>query len=58
MKNYLLGLYEKSMPNDLTWAEKLQAAKRSVERAMKKLRESGRIVREGGKRYGRWKILQ
>lgn len=27
MKNYLLGLYEKSMPNDLTWAEKLQAAK-------------------------------
>lgn len=27
MKNYLLGLYEKSMPNNLTWAEKLQAAK-------------------------------
>lgn len=27
MKNYLLGLYEKSMPNELTWAEKLQAAK-------------------------------
>jgi len=27
MKKYLLGLYEKSMPNDLTWAEKLQAAK-------------------------------
>ena len=27
MKKYLLGLYEKSMPNTLTWAEKLQAAK-------------------------------
>lgn len=27
MKKYLLGLYEKAMPNDLTWAEKLQAAK-------------------------------
>lgn len=24
---YQLGLYEKSMPNDLTWAQKLQAAK-------------------------------
>ena len=27
MANYLLGLYEKSMPGVLTWAEKLQAAK-------------------------------
>ncbi|MBR1396125.1 MAG: L-ribulose-5-phosphate 3-epimerase [Selenomonadaceae bacterium] len=27
MKNYLLGLYEKAMPGNLTWAEKLQAAK-------------------------------
>ena len=27
MANYLLGLYEKSMPGTLTWAEKLQAAK-------------------------------
>lgn len=26
MKKYCLGLYEKSMPNGLTWAEKLQAA--------------------------------
>lgn len=28
-KAYLLGLYEKSMPEMLTWAEKLQAAKNS-----------------------------
>lgn len=27
MKKYKLGLYEKSMPADLTWREKLQAAK-------------------------------
>lgn len=27
MSKYQLGLYEKSMPGDLTWAEKLQAAK-------------------------------
>ncbi len=26
-QRYLLGLYEKSMPGTLTWAEKLQAAK-------------------------------
>jgi len=27
MKEYQLGLYEKAMPNDLTWLEKLNAAK-------------------------------
>ena len=27
MNKYLLGLYEKAMPGNLTWAEKLQAAK-------------------------------
>lgn len=27
MKAYSLGLYEKSIPSDLTWREKLQAAK-------------------------------
>ena len=27
MHDYLLGLYEKSMPSELTWAERLQAAK-------------------------------
>jgi len=29
MKAYTLGLYEKSMPSDLTWKEKLQTAKES-----------------------------
>ena len=27
MKAYSLGLYEKSMPSELSWKEKLQAAK-------------------------------
>lgn len=28
----------------------------SVQRAMKKLSEQGKIVREGGKRFGHWKV--
>ena len=27
MKEYFIGLYEKAMPNTLTWREKLQCAK-------------------------------
>ena len=27
MKAYALGLYEKAMPSDITWREKLEAAK-------------------------------
>lgn len=37
-------------------AESLGISKRSVEREMKKLRDSERIIREGGNRYGHWKI--
>lgn len=37
-------------------AEKLDVTTRTVEREMKKLRESGRVVRVGGKRYGHWEI--
>lgn len=35
-------------------AEKLAVTTRTIEREMKKLRESGRIERVGGKRYGHW----
>lgn len=28
----------------------------SVQRAMKKLVEQGKVIREGGKRFGYWKI--
>lgn len=27
MKNYFIGIYEKAMPNSLTWREKLLCAK-------------------------------
>ena len=35
-------------------AEKLKVTTRTIEREMKKLRESGRIELVGGKRYGYW----
>lgn len=31
-------------------------SKRTVEREMKKLREDGRIIRQGGNRHGHWQI--
>ncbi|MBQ8983723.1 MAG: helix-turn-helix domain-containing protein [Lachnospiraceae bacterium] len=37
-------------------AEKLEVTTRTIEREMKKLRESGRIIRVGGKRYGHWEV--
>lgn len=37
-------------------SETLERPKRTIEREMKKLRECKRIKREGGNRYGRWKI--
>ena len=37
-------------------AEKLEVTTRTIEREMKKLRESGCVKRVGGKRYGHWKI--
>ena len=37
-------------------AEKLEVTTRTIEREMKKLRESGRVVRVGGKRYGYWEV--
>ena len=39
-------------------AESLGIPKRTIEREMKKLRDSERITREGGNRYGRWIINQ
>ena len=37
-------------------AEKLEVTTRTIEREMKKLRESGRVIRVGGKRYGHWEV--
>lgn len=37
-------------------AEKLEVTTRTIEREMKKLRESGRVICVGGKRYGHWEV--
>ena len=37
-------------------AEKLEVTTRTIEREMKKLRESGCVIRVGGKRYGHWEV--
>lgn len=40
----------------LEMSEVLETPKRTVEREIKKLRDSKRIMRKGGNRYGHWKI--
>ncbi len=40
----------------LEMSETLETPKRTIEREMKKLRDIKRITREGGNRYGHWKI--
>ncbi len=40
----------------LEMSERLETSKRTIEREMKKLRDIKRITREGGNRYGYWKI--
>ena len=42
--------------NQKKLAERLQTSLPSIQRAMSKLKESGRIVRKGGKRFGYWEI--
>jgi len=37
-------------------AERLNVAKRTIEREVKQLRETGRVERIGSKRFGHWKI--
>ena len=37
-------------------AESLGIPKRTIEREMKKLRDNGSVMREGGNRYGHWII--
>jgi len=41
----------------LEMSEALETSKRTAEREMKKLRDSKRITREGGNRYGYWKVI-
>lgn len=37
-------------------SEQLGISKRTIEREIKSLRDSGKIIRTGGKRFGRWEI--
>ena len=37
-------------------AAHLNVTTRTIEREMKELRESGRIIRKGGRRYGCWEM--
>ena len=37
-------------------AKKLNVTKRTIERAVKSLREENRLERKGGKRYGYWGV--
>ena len=47
---------EKSDVTMAEMAERLGVTTRTIERKMKKLRESERVLRVGGKRYGRWEV--
>lgn len=38
-------------------SETLNVPKRTIEREIRNLRESGRITRKGGRRYGYWEIM-
>lgn len=38
-------------------SETLNVPKRTIEREIRNLRESGRIIRKGGRRYGYWEIM-
>ncbi len=42
--------------NQKELANRLQTSLPSIQRAMNRLKESGHIVRKGGKRFGYWKI--
>ncbi len=47
---------EKSDVTMAEMAERLGVTTRTIERKIKKLRESERVLRVGGKRYGRWEV--
>lgn len=49
---------ETSSITTIELAEELGVTTRTIEREIKKLRETGRIERVGGKRYGHWEVLE
>lgn len=51
-------LRKNSRINQKDLADKIQTSIPSIQRAMSRLREKGRIERKGGKRYGYWEIIE
>lgn len=39
-------------------AKRINVTSRTVEREIRKLRESGRVERIGGRRFGRWRVIE
>lgn len=57
LENQIIKLLsEDNKMNQKQIAAKTGRSIASVQRAMKKLSEQGKIIREGGKRFGHWKI--
>ena len=56
MERILASIRSNSSITVQEMTETLEVPKRTLEREMKKLRNSGRIIRVGGNRYGYWKI--
>ena len=55
-KQIIRLLIEHNRLNQKQIATKTGRSIATVQRAMKKLSEQGKIVREGGKRFGHWKV--
>ena len=49
-------IFDNSEITMIEMAKMLDVTTRTIEREIKKLRESGRVIRVGGKRYGHWEI--
>ena len=57
LENQIIKLLsEDNKMNQKQIAAKTGSSITTVQRAMKKLSEQGKIVREGGKRFGHWKV--
>ncbi|MDE7310237.1 MAG: putative DNA binding domain-containing protein [Eubacterium sp.] len=52
----VIELQKDASLNQKELAERLKTSVPSIQRAMNSLKEKGRIIRKGGKRYGYWKL--
>ena len=54
----LIMLTENANMTQMELAKASHVSVLTIKRAMKKLLESGRIVRKGGKRFGYWEVIK